>query len=177
VDGGAIFNAFPDVANVYNSTIAFNGADPDPIASTAAGGVLNDASATFNLRNTLLAGNYHDSAFDPADCTGTVNVFGQNLFGTTAGCTVNPSSGNSGLLNSLFLIGPLQDNGGPTWTHALLAGSNAIDAGDPVNGCIGPDALPLATDQRGVPRIVGNSCDVGAFEYLPPAAFLPLLRQ
>lgn len=60
------------------------------------------------------------------------------------------------------MLGPLADNGGPTWTHALLPGSPAIDAGDP--------ALCEATDQRGVARPKngdgdGNPvCDIGAFE-------------
>ena len=54
------------------------------------------------------------------------------------------------------LLGPLQDNGGPTWTHALLPGSPAIDAG----------ARPSRhlTDQRGFSRDVGHGPDIGAFE-------------
>ena len=51
-------------------------------------------------------------------------------------------------------LGPLQDNGGPTPTHALLLGSPAIDASS---------ACP-ATDQRGVTRPQGAGCDIGAFE-------------
>jgi hypothetical protein len=46
------------------------------------------------------------------------------------------------------MIGPLADNGGPTLTHALLAGSPAIDAGD--------DLACLATDQRGIARPQGH---------------------
>jgi hypothetical protein len=52
------------------------------------------------------------------------------------------------------LLGPLANNGGPTDTHALLAGSPAIDAG----GICAP------TDQRGVTRPQGPACDIGAFE-------------
>lgn len=55
-----------------------------------------------------------------------------------------------------LVLGPLADNGGPTFTHALGEGSVAIDAaiGDcPVN------------DQRGVHRPKGAACDVGAYEY------------
>jgi hypothetical protein len=70
----------------------------------------------------------------------------------------------------------LQNNGGPSWTHALLQGSNAIDGGDPVQGCIDENAVPLATDQRGAPRPVGVRCDSGAFEYRPPL-YLPLIRR
>ncbi len=53
-------------------------------------------------------------------------------------------------------LGPLADNGGPTQTHALLAGSRAIDTA--VTPC-------PAIDQRGTGRPVGGGCDVGAYEY------------
>jgi hypothetical protein len=53
------------------------------------------------------------------------------------------------------LLGPLDDNGGPTQTHALLPGSPAIDAGD--------NAFCPVTDQRGAAR--DASCDTGAFEF------------
>jgi hypothetical protein len=53
-------------------------------------------------------------------------------------------------------VAALADNGGPTKTMALTAGSPAIDAGD--------DAACPATDQRGVPRPQGPHCDIGAYE-------------
>ena len=62
------------------------------------------------------------------------------------------------------LLGPLQDNGGPTQTQALLADSPAIDAGDP-SGCTDDLGAALTTDQRGFPRPVNGLCDMGAFEY------------
>jgi hypothetical protein len=58
------------------------------------------------------------------------------------------------------MLGPLQDNGGPTFTHELLTGSPAIQAGD-------PDFTPPPDyDQRGsgFPRVVNNRIDIGAFE-------------
>jgi CSLREA domain-containing protein len=58
-------------------------------------------------------------------------------------------------------LGPLAPNGGSTMTHALLAGSPAIDTADP--------ATCPATDQRGVTRPQGAGCDVGAFEATPEA--------
>ena len=65
------------------------------------------------------------------------------------------------------MLGPLQDNGGPTETHALLSGSPAINQ-IPVEDCLDADGEPLATDQRGEPRLAGTTdpkrCDVGAFE-------------
>ena len=59
--------------------------------------------------------------------------------------------------NSVVLLGALADNGGPTHTHALMAGSVAIDAAD--------GAACPPTDQRGVSRV--GPCDVGAYEFTP----------
>ena len=131
--------------------------------------------ATFNLRNTLVAGNNVANAPIHDDCTGTLNSYGRNLFWELTGCTVNTDQWKLGLLNGSSL-GPLQNNGGPTWTHALLPGSNAIDGGDPVRGCIGPNSFPLVKDQRGAERVVGIRCDIGAFEYARQLPWLYLRR-
>jgi len=67
-------------------------------------------------------------------------------------------------------LGPLQNNGGPTQTHALLAGSPAIDAGNP-NGCRDQSGALLLKDQRGFRRTVDGDrdgtarCDIGAVEF------------
>ena len=65
-------------------------------------------------------------------------------------------------------LGPLQDNEGPTQTHALLPGSFAIDV-IPEEECVDANGEPLTTDQRGQPRpeTGGTICDVGAFEVQP----------
>jgi hypothetical protein len=60
-------------------------------------------------------------------------------------------------------LGPLQNNGGPTFTHALLSDSPAINRG------LAPGATP--TDQRGVPRL--GAPDIGAFEFFPVLPSLP----
>jgi hypothetical protein len=57
-------------------------------------------------------------------------------------------------------LGALAVNGGPTRTHALLAGSPAIDAA-------GGDPCPTDRDQRNTERPQGGACDVGAFERVP----------
>ena len=63
------------------------------------------------------------------------------------------------------LLGPLADNGGPTQTMALLAGSPAIDKGDNTLVPIDPSTgLPFTTDQRGFTRVVNGTVDIGAFE-------------
>jgi hypothetical protein len=63
----------------------------------------------------------------------------------------------SDLLNINPKLGPLQDNGGPTQTIALLPGSPAIDAGDLTDS---------EWDQRGpgYPRLVNGATDIGAYE-------------
>jgi hypothetical protein len=63
-------------------------------------------------------------------------------------------------------LGPLQDTGAPTETHALLPGSIAIDVIPEVD-CVVAEGEPLTTDQRGQPRPGGTLCDVGAFEVQP----------
>jgi hypothetical protein len=68
--------------------------------------------------------------------------------------------------NTNPLLGPLQNNGGPTFTQALISGSPAIDAGNP-SGCNDGQGHLLKTDQRGMPRPDledAGGCDMGAFE-------------
>jgi predicted outer membrane repeat protein len=57
-------------------------------------------------------------------------------------------------------LAPLADNGGATKTMALLEGSPAIDGSDPT--------VCLTADQRGIPRVHGTTCDLGAFEFRGP---------
>src|SRR5437763_12392378 len=74
-------------------------------------------------------------------------------------------------INTDPMLGPLQDNGGPTFTHTLLSGSPAIDSGDPN---FDPYAFspPLLYDQRGdgFARVVNDHIDIGAFEVQPAPA-------
>src|SRR5437764_3738124 len=68
------------------------------------------------------------------------------------------------------MLGPLQDNGGPTLTYALFKDSPAIDAGDDcvtqASHCGDAQLIQLTTDQRGAGflRKSGNHVDIGAFE-------------
>ena len=127
------------------------------------GGVFNGAGAIFNFQNTILAGNFTSGL--PSDCAGTINSNGNNLMGSLGNCTVN----GGGVTVADPKLGPLQNNGGPTQTHALVAGSPAIDAGNP-SGCRDNAGTLLPTDQRGFLRPAdGNNdgtarCDIGAYE-------------
>ena len=163
-DGGGIYNAHNGTANVYNSTIVFNGVDSDRDGGSG-GGVYNDPFSPFNLRNSIVAANDVGNTPIYDECTGELNSYGRNLFGADTGCTIKTVTGSWTSLNSFATLGQLQDNGGPTFTVALLAGSNAIDGGDPASGCVDNNSVTLATDQRGQARVVGARCDVGAFEY------------
>jgi hypothetical protein len=95
------------------------------------------------------------------DCCGPITSIGYNL---DSDGTCDLTSGGDKSNNHDAKLGPLQDNGGPTLTHALLFGSPAIDAGDP-NGCTDPSGNLLTTDQRGFPRPYNGQCDMGAYEY------------
>ena len=106
------------------------------------------------LRNTILAGN---TAPADRDCGGSPDSGGENLVGVGS-ATCNAFTVPKGDLIGTAAtpldpkIGPLANNGGPTPTHALLAGSPALDAADTCT----------PSDQRGVARPA--ACDIGAFE-------------
>ena len=125
-----------------------------------------------------LAGNL-DQDFNPDDCAyngGTLRSLRYNLVGAGTGCPSDGAGDQTVDPATVFtdVLGPLQDNGGPTFTHGLLPGSPAIDAGDGVcTVATYQYAPPLTTDQRGLPRPVdGNgdtivACDIGAVELQP----------
>jgi hypothetical protein len=84
----------------------------------------------------------------------------------TAGGLTQGDDGNVVGIDWRTVLDPvLRDNGGPTWTHALLAGSAAVDTGSDADA-VDPRGQPLATDQRGpgFPRILRGHVDIGAFE-------------
>ena len=159
VDGGGIYNL--GIVTIYSTSVAFNKADANIDLNGVGGGVYNRIGSTFDLLNSLVAGNYVRGL--SRDCAGSLNSFGRNLFKNVIDCTIVTSSGSWTYLNSIFTIGPLQDNGGPTFTHALLLGSNAIDGGGQF--CESNTSTFLVYDQRGFNRVAGARCDIGAYEY------------
>lgn len=135
-------------ATISSSTIAGN----SPL------GIGNCTSnCTFAVQNSIVASN------GVGNCENTITSDGYNL-GSDGSCNFN---GPGDLNNTDPKLGPLQNNGGPTQTRALLSGSPAIDAGNP-NGCTDGNGNLLKTDQRGAPRPDkednGIGCDMGAFE-------------
>jgi hypothetical protein len=141
--GGAIVNGSGNLA-VNNSTVSGN----------SAGGIFDSGTAT--LQNSIIANN------SGKNCSGTITSHGYNL--SSDGTCAFSSIGD--MQNTDPLLGPLQNNGGPTPTMALLSGSPAIDAGNP-SGCTDGLGHLLKTDQRGMPRPDTEDaagCDMGAFE-------------
>ena len=145
-NGGGIRNQ-SGTATLTNVTIAAN-------TAATGGGICNSATAT--LHNTIVAEN---TVTTDVDFCGTVVSLGTNLVGD-----VGVSTGwiASDLLDTDSLLGPLQDNTGPTLTHALLVDSPAIDAGTDTGAPI--------VDQRGIARPVDgdnddvDTTDMGAVE-------------
>jgi predicted outer membrane repeat protein len=160
-NGGGIYND-SGTLTLTSSTISNNA------ASVKGGGIRNLGTA--DLANTITADN---AAPNGPDCNGNITSQGYNLLGDTSGCIFASTTGD--LVGVDPLLSPLQDNGGPTFTQALLPGSPAIDAGNPAPPGSSDTACP-ATDQRGVARPQGAACDIGAFEVdgLPPGNNLPV---
>ena len=185
--GGGICN-YGGPLEITNSTLTANRADADGDGWGVGGGLYNSSSSSFPdpaLNNTLLAGNMRGAAGsdNPDDIYGTVDpASSHNLIGdaVTAGGLTHGANGNivgnagSGTIDIATVLDPnLAHNGGPTLTHALVAGSLAINAGDN-SKAVDADGNPLVHDQRGedeegegFDRIVDGAVDIGAFEVQP----------
>ena len=153
--GGAISNG--GSLTVNNSTLSGNTAYG--YGSGIAGGG--------TIRNTIIAGNRNTYPYTSPDnkyydVSGAFTSLGYNLIGGSPG---NQGFGVTGDIVGTAdnpidpRLAPLDFNGGPTQTIALLPDSPAIDAGDPIV----LDTDPI-TDQRGLPRVSNGRADIGAFE-------------
>jgi PKD repeat protein len=129
-------------SSIISSTIVYN-------YSAGNGGGILCSNQELDLKSTIVSGNRSDSA--GLDLNG--RFFGDHsLVGSTSGANFY---GYTNIIGQNPYLGPLQDNGGPTYTHALLAGSPCFEKGAQSG---------LATDQRGLPRVSGIKEDIGAFE-------------
>ena len=149
--GGGIWNG--GTLALANITISGNSASNISASSEIGGGIYNWSSSNLTQTNTIIADNTSGGDCDGA---GTFTSLGHNL-DSDGTCSLSVASGD--MPNTDPLHGPLRDNGGATFTHALLPGSPAIDAGD--------DSAAPDTDQRGVPRPQGAHSDIGAYERGP----------
>ncbi|HZK79968.1 MAG TPA: choice-of-anchor Q domain-containing protein, partial [Humisphaera sp.] len=155
--GGAVSNE----GNITIDDCTITGNTAVKLQSQGAGGGLYSAvNAKAALNNSIVSGNVHtvymNSSVAPVadDISGSAPG-GANLIGAGgSGGLANGVNGNIvGAINPL--LAPLANNGGPTETAALLAGSPAAGAGSKA-------LLPsgLTTDQRGLPRVVNGSLDI-----------------
>jgi hypothetical protein len=183
--GGIVHNVLAGDNNfeITNSTISGNS------TSGSGGGLRNAGMANTSLNNvtlrnntavvvagqsvsvqagTLTAQNSIISNQTGSNCSGVSPVISSNGYNiaSDSSCGLN---GTGDLSNTNPLLGPLQNNGGSTLTHALLIGSPAIDSG---SGC-------PAVDQRGVARPFGAVCDRGAYEFNvdTQSVYLPLVLR
>ena len=134
----------------HNSVFAAGGSSLE-----VEGGGIRVESGTTTFEGTILA---LDQGETSPDCAGTVASNGNNLVQVTTGCTFGSQPSDRTGLNPK--LAALENNGGPTRTLALLAGSPAIN-------WIAPGLCPVPKDQRGVSRPQGPKCDIGSFERIP----------
>jgi hypothetical protein len=183
---GGIFGGVGTLLTVANSTISGNS------AGTSGGGIYNVGS--LHVANCTISGNsapsaggegiYNDAVVEISNTILNAGALGENIFnngGTVTSDGYNLSSDDGGgyltgpgdQINTDPLLGPLQSNGGPTFTHGLLPGSPAIDAGDP------NFSPPPFNDQRGCPfdRVSNGRIDIGSYETQPQAPRSPPCPQ
>lgn len=140
--GGAAYNDGGDLT-LSHTTISHNRAPA----------VVNFGAGAVNIINSIVASNTVGFGGTVDSCSGVITSDGHNLdSGTSCGF------GGGSLNNTNPQLGPLQDNGGGTLSRIILVSSPAVDAAD--------DAVCAPTDQRGVTRPQGNSCDIGAYEVI-----------
>jgi hypothetical protein len=141
-----------------------NGGDVTLVSSTVSGSIHASGrmggTLSFLMTATLVDGMCSQGGDDVVWTSS-----GYNIESPGDTCRFNPDQADRiGLSADDLNLGPLEDNGGPTMTHELEAGSVAIDQ-IPAVDCVDADGAPLTTDQRGFPR--DSMCDVGAFEVQP----------
>jgi predicted outer membrane repeat protein len=157
--GGGLYN-FRGTLTLINSTVSGNS------TGSSSGGLHSDGGQ-IQLTNSIVADNLHggDCWYYPGSTI--TSSHGYNL-DSDGSCELTASTDLPGVDP---LLGPLQDNGGPTLTHALLPSSPAIDAIPwGTNGC----GTSLIADQRwqARPQPAGGACDIGAYEVTVPGQAL-----
>ena len=176
--GGGILSENGGPVLISNSTISGN------FATMGGGGIRNSDSSVLTVTRDTIGDNQASENGDSILNTGPLRIgntilkvgtSGRNIVNSSPGTITSygynlSSDGGGGFLtgtgdriNTNPMLGPLEDNGGSIFTHALLGGSPAINAGDPAF------SPPPAFDQRGpgYPRVSGGRIDVGSFELQP----------
>ncbi len=168
-DFGGGIGMFDGTVVIANSTIANNTADANDDNFGQGGGIdvgKQGGAGTLTTTSTIYAGNLLGTASPVANDITLTNgtVSGTNNLVSDAGTAGGLSNGTNGNLVGVDAkLGELEDNGGPTRTHAIYPGSPAFNAGT-ASGAV-------ANDQRGFARTTGSSPDIGAYEWMPTADF------
>jgi hypothetical protein len=187
--GGGIYNR--GRLTIVNSTIAANQAQSYWPASIPYGGGIANAGGTIMISSTTISQNSalihtpfgspgtdgggiyveHNTGVTIQDSILAYNSSGGNCYGSVSSLGFNVSSDGTCTLhgpgeqkNINPKLGALRNNGGPTATIALAAGSPAINGGNP-SGCTDGNHHRLTIDQRGHPRPARGACDVGAYNH------------
>ncbi len=170
-NGGGFWAFAFGTTTIQNSTISGNTSDADSNGSGTGGGIYS-SQGTLSVQSTIVAGNTDNTATAP-DIGGAGSVtLSNSLIGDNTGSGLSEAPVGSPDADGNLIggpthgiidadLGPLANNGGPTLTQGLLAGSPALD--------MGSNPASLATDQRGAPlvRSAGAAVDIGAYEYQP----------
>ncbi|MFZ2095333.1 MAG: right-handed parallel beta-helix repeat-containing protein [Anaerolineales bacterium] len=164
-DGGGIYYG----GREENTLLLRNVTITDNRATFSGGGIhiIDGFEGQVLISNSIVSENIANVG---VDCYGPILSQGYNLIGDTVNCSFSSAPGDQLDVNPK--LGPLQDNGGPTYTHWIYANSTAIDGGNPA-GCLDHQDNPLTMDQRGFTRPLdgdsdgNNICDIGAYEADP----------
>ncbi len=150
--GGGVFIYDAGYVDLAHTTIAGNTAE-------YGGGAWIEDNNTVTVSHALIADNTAPDQADLGGASNTIDVANSLVEAAPEPALITDGGGN--VFGEDPLLAPLASNGGPNQTHALGAGSPALDGGDP------GFAPPPATDQRGLPRVQGAGIDIGAYETQP----------
>ncbi len=148
-EGGGLFVYDFAYVGIAHTTVAGN-------TASEGGGVWIEAVTAGALSHTLIGDNSADAGADLGGDANELELSNSLVEAAIVDGLVNDAGGN--VLGQDAALAPLGSNGGPNQTHALTAGSPALDGGDP------GFAPPPAADQRGLPRVQGEAIDIGAYE-------------
>lgn len=170
--GVAVSSGTMDMANcTISENRALGGAKPFGTVGRGLGGGLNSiayypSNGTVTVVNSILFGNFGSTIGGGGviadDCYGPFSSIGHNIVGTASVVSNLLASDQLGVNP---MTGPLQDNGGPTPSYALLATSPAIDAGAPGILTVDQRGQPRSVDNPAIPNRFGSDgTDIGAVE-------------
>ncbi|MEZ5405028.1 MAG: choice-of-anchor Q domain-containing protein [Verrucomicrobiia bacterium] len=146
---GCIFHLGTGGIEMQSSTLVSNLA-----GMGGAGGILKSGGGAVNIGHTIVIDNATDDMLTPDISDPAINSLGFNLIGVTNGAVGFVASDLINVTNAF--LRPLADNGGPTPTLLPKLESPAINAGT--------NTALFNTDQRGLPRLIGGTMDIGAVE-------------